>query len=304
LINTRTDALRTLADNTDGRPVVDTNDLDHGMRRIVDDLSSYYLLGYYSSNPRLDGTFRRITVRVKRPGVTVRARRGYRAATAEEVSVGRAVAASAPAVDSAVTAALGVLSGVDRATTLRLAAGRSFDAGTAWVIGELDPRALADWRGGGDAMILVSQPNGQTVAQGRASIAAGRRTFLSRLDVSAAAPGAYNVQVRATAAGVTPVLEATPLQISRSQIGTPLLFRRGPLASQPFEPTADPRVRRNETLRVRRDRTRNTECDPLHAARSGRTRDDRAYHHTRTGSDGAHWIAGELSLASLAAGNT
>ena len=49
--------------------------------RIAADLSSYYLVGYYSTNAKLDGRFRSITVRVKRPGVSVRARRGYRALT-------------------------------------------------------------------------------------------------------------------------------------------------------------------------------------------------------------------------------
>src|SRR5207247_1266411 len=70
---------RTLADATDGLAIVDTNLLDAGLRRIVADLTSYYLLGYYSS-AKLDGKFHTITVRVKRPGVQVRARRGYLAA--------------------------------------------------------------------------------------------------------------------------------------------------------------------------------------------------------------------------------
>ena len=54
-LNVRLDSLRLLADNTDGLAVIDTNDLDGGAARIVRDLSSYYLLGYYSANEQLDG---------------------------------------------------------------------------------------------------------------------------------------------------------------------------------------------------------------------------------------------------------
>ena len=77
MLRRRLDGLRTLADATDGMAVVDTNNLEKGLLRIADDLTSYYLLGYYSTNTRLDGQFRKITVKVKRPGVDVRARRGY-----------------------------------------------------------------------------------------------------------------------------------------------------------------------------------------------------------------------------------
>ena len=45
--------------------------------RIVQDNSSYYVLAYYPPNPKRDGKFHNIQVRVNRPGVTVRARRGY-----------------------------------------------------------------------------------------------------------------------------------------------------------------------------------------------------------------------------------
>jgi hypothetical protein len=46
----------------------------------VQDNSAYYVLGYYSPNSRRDGRFRKIEVKVNRPGVTVRARKGYAAA--------------------------------------------------------------------------------------------------------------------------------------------------------------------------------------------------------------------------------
>src|SRR6185436_18942239 len=89
MLRRRLDSLHTLADATDGMAVQNNNDLDVGFKRIANDLSSYYLLGYLSSNSKLDGKYHTIKVRVKRPGVDVRARRGYRSATEEEVASAR-----------------------------------------------------------------------------------------------------------------------------------------------------------------------------------------------------------------------
>ena len=106
-LTTSLNQLRELATNTDGLAVVDTNDISGAMRRIVSDLTSYYLLGYYSTNTKPDGKFRSIAVRVKRPGVQVRARRGYRALTAAEAEALRA-ATSAPSAAAAPTASAAV----------------------------------------------------------------------------------------------------------------------------------------------------------------------------------------------------
>ncbi len=92
-VRRRVEGLRTLAVDTDGIAVIDTNDIDTGLKRIVADMSSYYLVGYYTKNAKLDGRFRKITVRVKRPGVNVRARRGYKAATAAELAPPKETAA-------------------------------------------------------------------------------------------------------------------------------------------------------------------------------------------------------------------
>ena len=86
-LRNRVASLRTLAEATDGLAVVNTNDLAGGARRIVNDLSTYYLLGYQSTNTKLDGRWRVITVRTKTPGVQVRARKGYRALTEAEVAL-------------------------------------------------------------------------------------------------------------------------------------------------------------------------------------------------------------------------
>jgi VWFA-related protein len=83
-MSARQGGLRELAGNTDGAVVLNTNDVKGGLSRIMSDLGAYYLMQYYSTNARLDGKYRRITVKVKRPGIQVRARDGYLAPTEAE----------------------------------------------------------------------------------------------------------------------------------------------------------------------------------------------------------------------------
>jgi VWFA-related protein len=71
------DSLRVLSEETGGFAVVNNNNVPAAFERLVEENSSYYVLGYYPSNDRRDGRFRRIEVRVNKPGLTVRARRGY-----------------------------------------------------------------------------------------------------------------------------------------------------------------------------------------------------------------------------------
>ncbi len=71
------ETLVTLAGDTGGRAFLDSNDFSQVFRRVQEDTSSYYLLGYRSSNPVRDGRFRRITVRLNRPDLKLVYRRGY-----------------------------------------------------------------------------------------------------------------------------------------------------------------------------------------------------------------------------------
>jgi VWFA-related protein len=73
------DSLRTISEETGGFAAVNRNDFDGAFERVVRDNSTYYMLGYYPANERRDGRFRKIEVRVKRPGLQVRSRRGYAA---------------------------------------------------------------------------------------------------------------------------------------------------------------------------------------------------------------------------------
>src|SRR5215467_13281970 len=70
------DSLRTLSDETGGFAVVNKNDYATAYQRIVEDNSSYYVLAYYPPDAR-PGRVHKIDVRVTRPGLTVRARKGY-----------------------------------------------------------------------------------------------------------------------------------------------------------------------------------------------------------------------------------
>lgn len=71
--------MRDLAALTGGVSLVDTNDPLAGIDRAVQDASSHYVLTYEPETPATGNEYRTIEVRVRRPGVRVLARRGYRA---------------------------------------------------------------------------------------------------------------------------------------------------------------------------------------------------------------------------------
>jgi len=70
------DGLQLMAEASGGFAVTDTDDFEGGIDRILEDLDHYYLLGFYPADPEGKG-FRPLDVEVKRPGVTLRFRRGY-----------------------------------------------------------------------------------------------------------------------------------------------------------------------------------------------------------------------------------
>jgi VWFA-related protein len=69
--------MRAVTDETGGIPFLNTNDTAAPLARIIDDSSSYYIIGYYAPAGRRDGRFRRVEVSVTRPSLEVRARKGY-----------------------------------------------------------------------------------------------------------------------------------------------------------------------------------------------------------------------------------
>jgi len=77
--NDSQETLVTIAEDTGGKAMLDTNDLTTGIRQAQQDLNSYYIIGYYSTNTATDGKYRRIDVKLVNKQVSAKLdfRRGY-----------------------------------------------------------------------------------------------------------------------------------------------------------------------------------------------------------------------------------
>ena len=313
MLRVRGDSLRTAAGATGGIAVLGSNDIDRGLQRVVADLNSYYLLGYYSKNAALDGKWRSIEVKVTRPGVDVRARRGYRAASAEEIAAATA-AAEPPVIDAeraAVDEAIARLSGIRHDTQLHLAAIALNVAGRTVVklVGELDP-ALArsnPWRQGSDAAVMVTGKAGSSLALARVKVSPGARTFEADLPLSGAdALTECSVQVRLSAGSAAPLGEAARVALpgpASPAVGAPLLFRRGPTTGNVWAPAADLRFNRSERVRLEAPLAA-TAADPTGRLldRTGHPLDVPVAVNERT-DGGQRWLVAEITLAPLTSGD-
>lgn len=333
MLRSRHDALRVLADNTDGIPIMDSNDIDGGLKRVVDDLSSYYLIGYSSTNAKLDGRYREIKVRVKRPGVDVRARRGYQAPTEEEVKARAAAPAPAnPEVD-AVTEAIARTSSSLEATRPgavfrfyvsqgwwtpaggQVAGAPSGAEPALWVFGEVDVRRQGgdDWSKGGEAQVAILGKNNEPVVSYDVPVEPNGR-FQTRFPRSAEDvwldPGTYGVRVRVkAAAGGIPSQDTSRFELpappgdGRLVMGSPVYYRRGQSTGSKALATADLRFRRTERIAVELSVSQTP--DAVSAELLDRKGQPMAISVTSASSarDDVHWVRGEAVLAPLAPGD-
>ena len=318
MLRNRQSTLRDLAAATDGIAVLNTNDLDGGFRRITDDLSSYYLLGYYSTG-KLDGKFHAIRVRVKRPGVQVRARRGYLALTAAEAAVpggpSARPATSAPATAAATSAVVTALTALGSATrdarihlsyavnrpTGQAASGSA--AGLVWAVGEFGPGD--EWRQGADVDLTLTAADGHLVSTQHERVTAGARSFRSALRPgSELAPGDYTLRARLNPLGpnAEPVTEMLRVVVSSASSGV-LVSRRGPTTGNREMPAADLRFRRSEQLRADVPNPISTTVTARLLDRMGNATAVPVASSVRTDPDGTRWASASLALAPLAAGD-
>ncbi len=71
------ETMTTLSADTGGKAFLDNNDFSPAFAQIQRDSAEYYVVGFHSSNPARDGKFRKLTIKVNRPGVKLEYRPGY-----------------------------------------------------------------------------------------------------------------------------------------------------------------------------------------------------------------------------------
>lgn len=71
------EVMATLSSDTGGKAFFDSNDFAPAFAQVQRDTSAYYAIGFRSSNPARDGRYRKLTVKMNRPGVKLEYRPGY-----------------------------------------------------------------------------------------------------------------------------------------------------------------------------------------------------------------------------------
>ncbi len=249
----RASSMQTLASNTDGIAVVNTNDLKAGLQRVTDQLKSYYLLGYYSTNRKFDGKARRISVKVKQPGIDVKARRGYTAPNeAERMARASSAAAPAAAGPTAVDMALGALARIRPSSELFIDAtlGAAPD-GRLTIVAEIGAAQLS--RGvlakGGTLDVTITGPGGAALGTIQVALVPGARGGVALMDVPA---GTNALTVAAKLHDATIVFDAR-MDVVRDTgrvFGGPLVYRATPSARSPLLPVAGFEFRRTERVHI------------------------------------------------------
>jgi VWFA-related protein len=250
-ISARVDSLLTLAEETDGVAVVRTNDLNTGLQKVAADLSSYYVLGYYTSNTKWNGASRKITVKLKSTGETIRARREYRAPTADEMESMRAARAAAdnPAAPSPVDTALTALTKTRPGATFYtygVASGSELA-----IVAELSAAEVeaGRWKQGAEVQVLLNGKNGES-AGGKGRIDPGARGAIVRVPIGSQS-GPWEATVRLK--GDEPRGEFDTVAVARSTaavLGDPIAYRAISAATAPLRPIAAFHFRRTERLRI------------------------------------------------------
>lgn len=318
----RRESLRTLGQLTDATALVTPADRDAWLQRVRNDTGASYVLSYYAHNTKFDGRFRRVTVDVAAEGVDVRTRLGYLALTETEA---RAIGAVTTQVlgpggralpPPAVTRALDRLGPSSSRALSPLRVQVVGFTSTVRTVVELEPTAarLPEWQAGMAVQVLIESEKGGSPVVLQGEMRPSQRVLtLDGPDADAAlAPGRYIVRVEGrplrttSGSGAVRASGDVVLGAPATRFGSGMqLLRRSPSTGLAYVPTADPRYRRTDRLRLEvpvlgageaavtaRVLTREGDPLPLVVTISERTDAD----------TGVRWAVGDVTLAPLAQG--
>jgi VWFA-related protein len=232
----RSEILQSLAENTGGK-MFSNNEPAAALREIVRNSSAFYLLGYASAKNPADGKFHKIAVRVKRPGVEVRARSGYFAPSTTEMNNAREKAAKEEAPAEISKALSTIVDAPHLAVSGDLWAGAAPGPGGA-------PRVTVSWTpregasGDGGVSVRATGEDGHVYFDGRVS---GNRVAFD------AAPGTLRLSRHLVEADGSPgdraetTIEVPDFAKAPVSITSPVVLRaRTPLELRTIQAEADP----------------------------------------------------------------
>jgi len=174
---------QSLAEDTGGFAIRNTNDLAAGLGRISGESRTFYLLGYEPSDKRADGRYRKIQVEVRRPGVSLRARRGYYADGGKQEATGKPEAPSSAEPPAAALRALDAPNperGIPVRMTAYILGGATGGRATVLLAAEADPAAI-DLEDGGATLKGALETFSSVAARDTGEVA--RRERLVDLDL-------------------------------------------------------------------------------------------------------------------------
>ena len=247
----RLDMLQDFASATDGRAIVNTNDLTGAVRKIADDLSAYYLLGYYSSNTAADGKFRRIEVKVKTSGVKVSARRGYLGPTAAMKKAEEEAASKPVREETSVDRELARLSRL-RTDAKLFTAGVASSTALDVVVEIASPEfGSGRWTNGGTVKVEVtSKDEGAKPITAEAKLDPGSRGLLIKVPLTASGSTIWRIRTRVDGGGESLDDEIEIPASGSAVVGEPTVFRANPGPRAPLRPVADFKFFRTERMHV------------------------------------------------------
>jgi VWFA-related protein len=305
------DQFDVLAKGTDGLAELNVKEMDRVAARIIGDTSAYYLLGYESTNTRQDARFRTITVKVNRPGVSVRSRPGYGGENVRVVRLAVDPTSMRPLMDSRITAAFSGIQRFDASSPVLLrtsafsSSSEGASGGAMWVVGEL-ALPQGQMNGARTEVVVTSSTRNQVFSQ-ILDGDDGNGAFDLRIPEEGTLPsGTYFVRVRVLPPRQGPITvhESPGVELTSSNVGLgePVLWRRGPSVRAAYQRTADPRFRREERLRLEYPTDREGQVTVRLLDKLGQPLPIPVDVSERTGDAGTRWVVADFSLLNMAPG--